>query len=119
MALSEDEQRERRAGMRDVMLSAKFIEDLGKKEEVTAKKQEDAAVLQLSAARTQMLAASKPITVTIVVCLAIWGAAKYADFNQSGRGVAAAGALTVSIFGLVATFAIIALTIYLMIAAPE
>ena len=59
------------------------------------------------------------ITVTIVVCLAIWGAAKYADFNQSGRGVAAAGALTVSIFGLVATFAIIALTIYLMIAAPE
>ena len=56
---------------------------------------------------------------TIVVCLAIWGAAKYADFNQSGRGVAAAGALTVSIFGLVATFAIIALTIYLMIAAPK
>ena len=35
------------------------------------------------------------------------------------RGVAAAGALTVSIFGLVATFAIIALTIYLMIAAPK
>ena len=59
------------------------------------------------------------IPVTIVVCLAIWGAAKYADYNQAGRGTAAAGALTVSIFGLVATFAIIALTIYLMIAAPE
>ena len=29
MALNEDEQRERRAAMRDVMLSAKFIEDLG------------------------------------------------------------------------------------------
>ena len=59
------------------------------------------------------------ITVTIVGCLALWGAAKYADYNQAGRGTAAAGALTVSIFGLVATFAIIALTIYLMIAAPE
>ena len=59
------------------------------------------------------------ITVTIVVCFAIWGAVKYADFNQAGRGGAAAGALTVSIFGLAATFGIIAFTIYLMVAAPK
>lgn len=59
------------------------------------------------------------ITVTIVVCLAIWGAVKYTDFNQAGRGAAAAGALTVSIFGLTVTFGILAFTIYLMITAPK
>jgi len=59
------------------------------------------------------------ITVTVVVCLAIWGAVKYTDFNQEGRGGAAAGALAVSIFGLAVTFGIIALTIYLMISAPK
>ncbi len=56
------------------------------------------------------------ITVTIVVCLAIWGAAKYVDLSQEGRTVAAGFALAVGVFGLVATIAIIVLGIALMVA---
>jgi len=59
------------------------------------------------------------LTVTVVICLAIWGAVKYGDFSQNGRGAAAIGAISVSIFGLAATAGIIGYTIYLMISAPK
>ena len=56
------------------------------------------------------------LTVAIVSSLGIWGGTKYVDFSQEGRGVSAALALGVGIFGLMATLAIIVLGIYLMVA---
>ncbi|HMU26900.1 MAG TPA: hypothetical protein PKA56_05175 [Solirubrobacterales bacterium] len=55
------------------------------------------------------------MAVSLAASLGIWGATKYVDFNQDGRGVVAGMALAVGAFGLVATIGIIALGIYLMV----
>lgn len=53
--------------------------------------------------------------VAFVSSLAIWGGAKYVDFNQEDRNVAALMSLAVGIFGLLSTIGIIVLGIYLMV----
>lgn len=53
--------------------------------------------------------------VALVSSLGIWGGAKYVDLHQEHRSVAAAFALAVGAFGLLATIAIIVLGIVLMV----
>lgn len=55
------------------------------------------------------------MTISLTASVAIWGGAKYEDFNQDGRNVSAVLALGVGLFGLLATVGIIALGIYLMV----
>lgn len=56
------------------------------------------------------------IAVAVVVSVAIWGTTKYVDFHDEGRQVAAVGALTAGVFGLVLTVAIVVTGIGLMVA---
>lgn len=53
--------------------------------------------------------------VALVSSIGIWGGAKYVDLHQEGRNVAAVLALGVGILGLLATLAIIAIGLILMI----
>lgn len=55
------------------------------------------------------------MAVAFVASLGIWGVTKYVDLGQDGRMVSAALALGVGAFGFLATLAIIALGLYLMI----
>ncbi|HMT04747.1 MAG TPA: hypothetical protein PKD76_04290 [Solirubrobacterales bacterium] len=56
------------------------------------------------------------LAVAIVASLGIWGSTKYVDFSQEGRGASAVLALGVGILGLLATIAIIAFGLHVMIA---
>ena len=55
------------------------------------------------------------IAVAFVASLGIWVATKYVDYSQEGRGVTAALALGVGVFGLVSTMAIIAFGLFVMV----
>lgn len=55
------------------------------------------------------------LSVALVSSLGIWGGAKYVDYSQDGRGVAAALSLAVGILGLLATVGIIVFGIVLMV----
>ncbi len=55
------------------------------------------------------------MAVALVASLGIWGATRYVDLSQEGRGVSAALALCVGIFGLLAMIAVIVLGIVLMV----
>jgi hypothetical protein len=56
------------------------------------------------------------LAIALVSSLGIWGGTKYVDYSQEGRGVTALLALSVGIFGLLATLGIIGLGIALMVA---
>lgn len=56
------------------------------------------------------------LTVALVASVGIWGATKYVDLSQEGRGFTALLCLGIGIFGLLATLGIIVLGIYLMVA---
>ena len=45
------------------------------------------------------------VGVTAVFSMAIWGGARFVDFNRDGRPVAAAAAVAVSVLALAATLA--------------
>lgn len=55
------------------------------------------------------------MAVAFVASLGIWGATKYVDFSQEGRGIAAVLALGVGVLGLLATTGIIAFGLVLMV----
>lgn len=57
------------------------------------------------------------LAVAIVASVGIWGATKYVDYSQEGRGVTAAMALGVGVFGLAATVAIIVFGLWVMVSA--
>lgn len=57
------------------------------------------------------------LAVAIVASIGIWGATKYVDYSQEGRGVTAAMALGVGVFGLAATVAIIVFGLWVMVSA--
>lgn len=56
------------------------------------------------------------IAVTVVVSIAIWGMARYVDFHDADRQVAAMAALVTGIAGFVLTLAIVVTGIGLMVA---
>ena len=55
------------------------------------------------------------LAVALVASLGIWGATKYVDFSQEGRGITAGLALGVGVLGLLATMAIIAFGLFMMV----
>lgn len=55
------------------------------------------------------------LSVALVSSLGIWGATRYVDLSQEGRGVTAALALAVGLFGFLATIGIIVLGVLLMV----
>lgn len=55
------------------------------------------------------------IAVTVVVSVAIWGAARYVDFHDEGRQGSALAALFIGILGLILTVVIVVVGIGLMV----
>ncbi len=54
------------------------------------------------------------VGVTAVFSVAIWGGARFVDFNRDGRPVAAAAAVAVSVLALAATLAAVVFGIVVM-----